>query len=160
MQKINLPPSLAAILFACPLHAVTIDDMAARNNKIIELDQEIAIAEKNKKLAELKGSYLQPEPILLPRLSPVHQEEPMTVIAVHGAPGNPTVDVQYGDELWQKRRGEMLPNGWEIADVGTHSVTFKKTQNSKRPPLIRKISIGRLGYPLADDGMAIPAGRE
>jgi len=157
MQKIKpLAVMLLGLgLSAGPVQAVTLEEIAAKNNKIIELDQEIVIAEKNKKLAEIKASYGQSDTIVLPKIGTVRHEDHIAVIAVHGAPVDPIVDVQYGATLLQKKRGEVLPDGWQIADVEPSSVVFIKKAHGKKPPLIKKIAIGREQIMKPDDGLPI-----
>jgi len=153
MQKIRSLAVMVLALGCSPdcVQAVTIEEIAAKNNKIIELDQDIVIAEKNKKLAEIKASYGQPDTIVLPKIGTNRHEDRIAVIAVHGTPLDPIVDVQYGATLLQKRRGEVLPDGWQISDVGSGSVTFIKQSNSKKPPLVKKVPIGREHVVVTDD---------
>ena len=123
------------------LHAVTIDEIAARNNKIIELDQEIAIAEKNKRLTEIRSSVLQPETIALPRTAAARRNESLAVLSVHGVPGNPIVDIQYGETVLQKKLGEATPDGWQISVIAHDSVTFRR-KVGRKPDLIKTLGIG------------------
>jgi len=132
------------------LHAVTIEDIAAKNNKLIELDQEIAIAEKNKKLAELKNSFVQPEIVALPKitaptaltaLTALRHDENIGVIAVHGTPADPVVDVQVGDTVLQKKLGDATPDGWQIVQIDRDSVTFRKKM-PRKTDAIKTVGIG------------------
>jgi hypothetical protein len=130
-----------AMCLSVGMSALTIDDIAVKNNRIIELDQEITIAEKNKKLAEIKNSSVQPETIALPRPTFTRREPDLAVIAVHGAPNSPVVDVQYQDTVLQKKRGDIMPDGWQLTAIGKDSVTFSKKRNRK-PDLIKILGIG------------------
>lgn len=136
------------ILLSVHVHAITIEEMAEKNNKILELDQDIAIAEKLKKLAQLKGESMQPETVQLPKTPPTRREEYLSVLSVHGSPADPIVDVQYGDRLLQKRRGEALPDGWQITAIGHSTVTFQKKD------AVKTVSIGALA---TADGGQVPA---
>jgi len=134
---------------SCPnLTALTIEDIAVKNNKIIELDQEIAIAEKSKKLADIKSSSMQPETIVLPRPAAIRRDQTMAVISVHGASASPVVDVQYGDLVFQKKLGDVMPDGWQIAAIGSDSVTFRKKTN-RNPELIKTLGIGLGNEPVS-----------
>jgi len=119
---------ICSLLTACSIdaNAITIDELAERNNKLIELDQEIALAEKSRKLLDLKNGFTQTDTITLPKPVTPKPEESMQVLSVHGAPGNPVVDVQYGELFLQKKIGEAMPDGWEITSVEKTSVTFTK----------------------------------
>jgi hypothetical protein len=156
MRKINF--ALFGLVMVCSMsaNAITLEEMAEKNNKIMELDQEIAIAEKNKKLAEIKNSVAQPDLLVLPKVAAIKREESMQVLSVHGSPANPIVDVQYGDTLLQKQRGDAMPNGWRITTVGENSVTFTK-RSAKKPDLIKTMGIGHQAIPIPTDMAALPA---
>ena len=141
MRKTNITIGGLMIFFSVHANAITIEELAEKNNRLIELDQDIAIAEKNKKLMEIKSSSNQSDTIALPRVARPKQEESMQVLAVHGVPGNPIVDVQYGNSLLQKKIGESLPDGWEIAAVANTSVTFSK-KIANKPSLVKVLGIG------------------
>lgn len=121
--------------------AITIEEMAEKNNKILELDQDIVIAEKNKKLAQLHDETFSSQTILLPQIVPTNRNDNIFVLSVHGSPSNPIVDVRYDGMLLHKRRGEALPDGWKITSIGNNAVTFNKKVPAK-PDIIKTVSIG------------------
>ncbi len=169
MQKVNTAVHYALysmlLCFSVRLSALTIEDIAVKNNKIIELDQDIAIAEKYKKLAEIKNSSMQSETLALPRLAAMRRDQNMAVISVHGAPGNPVVDVQYGDTVFQKQIGDVMPDGWRISAIGTDSVTFRK-KIKRKPDFIKTTGIGIVAgtgsdsKPAVDDAGVFSSPRE
>lgn len=140
------------LFFSVSLCAITIEEMSEKNNKIIELDQEIAIAEKNKKLADLKNATNQPEIFALPKIGYEQRDDHISVLSVHGVPDKPIVDVQYGEMLLQKRIGEFLPGGWEISAVGNTTVTFTK-KIAHKPQVIKTVSIGNFSTPTSSETM-------
>ena len=139
---------LGGLYLACSIHAyaVTIEDLAEKNNKLIELDQEIALAEKSRKLMELKNGLVAAETIALPKIAAPKPEESIQVLSVHGVPGNPIVDVQYGDLFLQKKIGESLPDGWEITAVARATVTFTRKITGKND-MTRTVGIGHNSVP-------------
>lgn len=144
MRNINVLMIGWMLLFSINSMAITIDEMAEKNNKIIELDQDIAIAERTKKLAQLKNESIQPETITLPKAVLTRRDESISVLSVHGAPTDPVVDVQFGDHLLYKRRGDVLPDGSQITAIGHNSVTFNKKGVDKT------VSIGHGGVATSD----------
>ena len=131
MRNINLALFGGMTLFALHSSAITIEEVAEKNNQIIELDQEIAIAKKNKELIKLKSETQQPEVASTPAFVTPTRNESMAVLAVHGSLSDPTVDIQYGEMLLHKRHGESLPNGWKISAIGKTTVTFNKKGATK-----------------------------
>ncbi len=142
MRNINFAVCGLMASLSVQVSAITIEDMSGKNNQLIELDQEIAIAEKHKKLTQLKNDVYQPEIRVLPASAISGRDESLSVLSVHGSPSDPIVDVQYGGVLLQKRRDEAMPGGWKIASIGYSSVTFRKKFPNK-PDVVKTVSIGQ-----------------
>lgn len=146
MRNINWVMCGLIMLISKTTSAITIEDMSEKNNILLELDQEIAIAEKSKKLAQLNNETLltqslSTQTLLVPQTEPVNHDNNMLVLSVHGSPSNLMVDVQYDGLLLHKRRGETLPNGWKLTAIGSNTVTFNKKIPNK-PDIIKTINIG------------------
>ena len=108
-------------------NAMTIESMADKNNQLLELDQDIAIAEKSKKLTELKSRSVPLDTILLPKAATDY----ISVLSVHGSPQNPIVDIQYGGAMYHRRRGDNLPEGWKIIVIDNATVTIVRSLAGK-----------------------------
>ena len=159
MRNINFMLSGLMMLVFSDTRAITIEEISEKNNKIIELDQDIAIAERNKKLLQLNNEISPPGNVATKNV-PSKIEELISVPSVHGTPTNPIVDVQYGDSLLQKHRGETLPDGWKIVGIEKNTVNLSK-KIPHRPDVIKRVRIGSDIVPVPEinpaESVAIPS---
>lgn len=149
MLKIKF--AIIAVLFAANSHAVTFEELAAKNAEYAGLKADLAIAkaradieeQKNKAQAASKGLLgLNGDPVpairttgIAPAPSKPVEASPDKEIflnAMHGSAASMIADWQRGSQVLGRRAGETTFDGWEVVSVAYPEVVVRKAASGKK----------------------------
>lgn len=112
--------------------AVTIEELSARNNRLIELNQQIELAKQEKTLADWKQISSPDAGVVKAQKAPKSSlVEDMYVKSVHGNLSAPQVEMMIGGIASTKAIGDSLGEGWVLDSVSASYVTIVKKGNVK-----------------------------
>lgn len=138
-KSILVPLVLLLAFYEAPANSVTLAELAKKNNQVIELDADLAIARKKAELEKLKPApivNLTPKP---EKKSPTADLDGVTLNSIFGDPASPSGKFDVNGFKLTRRRGDSV-NGWIIAQIAADSATlFKPQKDPKDKPISKTI---------------------
>ena len=140
MSKTNTIALLFTALTSAGAHADTIGDLSAKSRQLADLSQDVEIAKKSNELQQLgiaNGSIAPPRKATADTDKPA---EDFSVIALHGDPNNPIVDIFFSGVKYERRRGEMAVLGWTVDSISRNGIKFCKVGKGGKECTTRYLS--------------------
>lgn len=128
MSRINALMYVAA-LAAGSAHAITIEELSIKQNELIGVRAELALAKAKQELAPYKPVAAEIAKNPHSSTPPLETEE---VLGISGQNGALTADIQLNGVKLSRKRGEMAFNGWQIADIRKTEIDLVKRAKGKK----------------------------
>lgn len=131
-----------------PSQAITNAELARLNNEAIGLNAEIEVAKKREELRKYQGGVPQKNLAIYPSLVPdasfsnavrnvsppavrsttrAPMQTPLRLRAIYGDPNRLVATIEVADRVMSLVKGDVLPDGWVIADVEPTVVHLSRT---------------------------------
>ncbi len=132
--------AIGLILFVSQAHATTIEQLAKKNNELLDLKADLAIAKTKEELAKTK-LLTNPAPaqfsstkMVMPKPSPTQDIDSVEFIGAGGDANNAWGKFLIGNAAIQRRQGEAV-NGWLLVRVTANDAMFTKAGKTPKDNL-------------------------
>lgn len=143
------------------VNASTINELVQKNQQLLQLDADIAIARKKAELADVlsgkpgdkvSATKIGSGPALEALEAPARNRKTAVkliipdeahdfkVYAIRGDVHNPVVEVLYQDSKLNRKQGETVAAGWVIKSVVDNEVTFSKFQQKTEHTVVKYLT--------------------
>ncbi len=161
MSKIKVPVLVLLVSgMAFDAFAISINELKDKNNELIALDVELAVAKKKVELAAYKPSAMLDTTRTRPATAKA-PEESEVVAGIGGAPNALVADFEFRGVKTPRKKGETTPAGWEVVAVRKMEVDVVKHTPGKKDVFktlhlqikpgqsqVSSIQTGRIGMPM------------
>jgi type IV pilus biogenesis protein PilP len=155
MSRIKAAISVLLFAWQAGALAVTFEQLAQKNARLIELKADLALAKAETELADARNKgqasatanvekvpaiqvlpKTPPAPAPTPVPKAVPQEEvaeakALVLMSIHGKMGSLVADFQYGDTTLSRRVGDRIQDNWQIVRIAFPGVVMKRTVDGK-----------------------------